>query len=538
MRLVIAASLLAAVGANTVGDAWINTLADGLSARPRELKAQILDKARKLSENFQKENPEGGQASENPEFRFLPQYRGSAIAGGDATTWTGRCFSSQSAVSSAPNADGSVKITFTSSGLKEEGCVEDYDLMTVTGAKKIAIDQEGVFEVDWALPEDAREAEKWDLTDKGVRVFAYVDNVRTTMANLVETLKIFVPEETKIVDPVSARNNVDFMARYPQFKMEQRDPLSSVPPLEHQVHSGDFFGVIRLDGLDPVLAWGMGSTTGHTTTALWMDNEEGKRTLYITESTVTDSYWPTNGIQKTEYNTWLKQAEEASYNVVWAPLNKQYRAKFNEEAAVEFFKSTEGLDYGYRNMLWGWVDTLNDNYPCVPDDYSTVCSGWEYFESVFGILDRKAPELVNMFVNQAMNFRLGTSDLRFPEILQEGAKQGYEARAIPTIPEQDTWMYETFRYNETNVVEGRSMVCCVYVCSSWKAAGLFGDNDVNCGEFTNADDYSMHFFEDEYKQIIGRWTLELNRYNTREPYDHMSEKCASLAPNYEQDADC
>lgn len=76
---------------------------------------------------------------------------------------------------------------------------------------------------------------------------------------------------------------------------------------EAEVHSGDFLGVIRLDGLDPMLAWAvsagahmlaflivlffkMGSTTGHTTVALWIDGE-----LYICESTVKDSYWPTNG---------------------------------------------------------------------------------------------------------------------------------------------------------------------------------------------------------------------------------------------------
>lgn len=538
MRFIVAASVLAGITASSVSEAWVDTLTNDLPARPEDVRHHVLDKARKLAENFKKEYPEIGEASKNPEFAFLPQFRGAAIAGSEPATFSGRCFASQSVTSSAPSADGSVKITFTSTGLKEKGCVEDYDLMTVTGAKKIAIDREGQFVVDWALPEDAREAEIWDLADKGVRVFAYVNDLRTTMADIAETLKIFVPEETHAVDPVSARNNVDFMARYPQFKMEERDPLSTVPPLEHEVHSGDFFGVIRLDGLDPVLAWGMGSTTGHTTTALWMDNEEGKRTLYVTESTVTDSYWPTNGIQKTEYHQWLKQASAASYNVVWAPLNKHSRAKFNETAAVEFFKSTEGLDYGYRNMLWGWIDTLSDNYPCLPDDYSSVCTGWDYFESLFGILDRKMPELVNMFVNQAMNFRLGTTDLRFPEILQEGAKQGIEARAIPTLPEQDTWLYQTTRYNDTNPVEGRSMVCCVYVCSSWKAAGLFGDAEINCGEFTNADDYSMNFFEDEYKQIMGRWTLDLNRYNTRKVYDHMSENCASSAPLYEQESTC
>jgi hypothetical protein len=33
------------------------------------------------------------------------------------------------------------------------------------------------------------------------------------------------------------------------------------------------FGILRMDGLDPMLAWGMGATTGHVVTALWIDGE-------------------------------------------------------------------------------------------------------------------------------------------------------------------------------------------------------------------------------------------------------------------------
>jgi len=34
------------------------------------------------------------------------------------------------------------------------------------------------------------------------------------------------------------------------------------------VSSGDFFGIIRLDGVDPMIAFGMGGSTGHVTMAL------------------------------------------------------------------------------------------------------------------------------------------------------------------------------------------------------------------------------------------------------------------------------
>ena len=406
--------------------------------------------------------------------------------------------------------------------------------MSVTGSNHVSITESGTYDFIWELPTDIRDAERWDLTNKGIRIFHFETDTATSIANLLETVTLFIPEFTKQVDPISAKNNIGFMSKYPQFPMESRDPLENLPPLEHKVHSGDFFGVIRLDGLDPMLAWAMGSTTGHTTTALWMDEE-----LYIVESTVTDSYWPTNGIQKTPYKLWCKQAEEAGYNVVWAPLNKAYRAKFNESAAIAFYKENEGLDYGYRNMLWGWIDTLNDNYPCVPDDnYSAVCTSWEFFEPIFGILDRNAPELVDTFVNQAFNFRIGTSNLRLPEIFQTAAGMGIDSKTIPTMVEKDEWLYNTTRYGSTDPVQGRSMVCCVFVCHTWKAAGLFDDLDVNCGEMTNADDYGLALFEDKYTQILGRYTLEFNRFNEKTPYEHMSETCTTLAPNYEQNADC
>jgi len=62
-------------------------------------------------------------------------------------------------------------------------------------------------------------------------------------------------------------------------------------------------------------------------------------------------------------------AEKASYNLVWVPLSDENRAKFNVTAANEFIDSMLGIDYGYENMLVGWIDTLASNYPCLPPDF-------------------------------------------------------------------------------------------------------------------------------------------------------------------------
>jgi hypothetical protein len=45
------------------------------------------------------------------------------------------------------------------------------------------------------------------------------------------------------------------------------------PIKEADVFSGDHIQVMRLDGLDPVAAWGMGGNSGHVTIAIWEDNQ-------------------------------------------------------------------------------------------------------------------------------------------------------------------------------------------------------------------------------------------------------------------------
>lgn len=39
------------------------------------------------------------------------------------------------------------------------------------------------------------------------------------------------------------------------------------------IKNGDTFNILRLDGLDPMIAWAMGAATGHTAVALWRDGQ-------------------------------------------------------------------------------------------------------------------------------------------------------------------------------------------------------------------------------------------------------------------------
>jgi len=306
------------------------------------------------------------------------------------------------------------------------------------------------------------------------------------------------------------------------------------------IHSGDFFGITRLDGLDPMIIWGYGGATGHTATALWIDGE-----LFVCESTVNSDYWPNNGIQKTPYQQWITWAQNASYNVAWVPLAPEISAMYNETAAIEFFNTVIGLPYGFHNFLFGWLDTSVDNLPCLPPAYDQ-CLTWELVQILSGVVDALDPKLAYRFFNQAFQKRLGTTINGTAEIYQYGqVNEGITFDVLYTIPEEDGWVYD----------DGLSMVCDVFVCEMWKHAGLFGDlaGQINCTEQTPFDVYSMAMFDTNYVppencqkadpglpycQLNGKYRLLLNKLGTRPPYPLMDQTCPSLPPSYIRPSNC
>jgi hypothetical protein len=433
-----------------------------------------------------------------PYWNFFPKYQFSLAAPGEVI-WTSPCFQANTMSLKANGNGKTYTLTLKAAQpINAEASCTDYYLATSTATFNdfsVTTDSRSPRpvvhkDVTVTLPDDLTDAEKWDLETKGIRIFRFHEDRPTTLANIVKTFEMFVPEFTKRVPTTVAQMNIDMLQKYSKFEITARDPLSNLPPKAKDVKSGDFFGIMRLDGLNPLLAWAMGSTTGHTTVALWMDGE-----LNVCESTIDDAYWPTDGVQCTQYDTWLKQCQEADFQVVWAPLTPEASAKFNETAAVEFFRGVEGLSYGFKTMLWSWLDTTSKNFPCLPDDY-TNCFSWEVAETVLALVDRMIPPIGYMMWNSGLAMRLGVSDtLRTAELLRESAKQGIKSNDLVVVPEQDSWLYNTTKYDEPTV--GKNMVCCVFVCNMWKAAGVFAEiaDDVQCGELTNWDDVSMVYYQ-------------------------------------------
>eukprot|EP00854_Cymbomonas_tetramitiformis_P013157 gene13157-15536_t len=474
-------------------------------------------------------------------YRWIPQYIASVVPDqGSPVSWKNKCFPNNTLVATT-QTDGTVLLSLSVKGKPLFSlCTDTYLLATVDGMILKTFGLSGDKKFEWKAPASDAKSVVWDLKTKGIRVFRMLNDRVQTVKDILTTAKLFVGELTKGVPKSAGKVNMQFLADYTPFKMQTRT-AGDVPVDSSEIQSGDFFGIVRLDGLDPMLAWAMGSTTGHTTVALWDRSASGDQ-LFVCESTAKDSYWP---------------AKEAGFNVVWLPLSKEYASKFNETAAWEWYKTVDGLDYGYSVMFWSWIDTLKDNYPCTAPDFAdtdnSVCLSWELLELLPPLVDKMLPTIGfgTLFFQEAWNHRLDLPwNTSIIDAYYAAGQKGIDMRTVPVIIEKDDWRYHTTRNNKPVIAQ--SMVCCVFVCNLWKHAGIFSeiDDSINCGELTNLDDYALAIFDSELPskctianpgnpscQIMGDYTLRLNKVNSKKMYPRMDETCASL-PNCENGWNC
>lgn len=188
--------------------------------------------------------------------------------------------------------------------------------------------------------------------------------------------------------------NQAFIKRATGYEWQRRNDVN-VEIDEKEIHSGDFIAITRFDGIDQIIQYGAGSAAGHSTVALWIEGE-----LHVIESQ-DGWYWPKHGIQRNKFSQWIEWARNAGFNVAVLPLSPESRAIFNETAAYEWFKTVEGLPYGYHNFLFGWIDTPDKSYPPLLDP--------DLLPVIFSVLEKLLPNVVNIFYTQALNKRLGTT---------------------------------------------------------------------------------------------------------------------------------
>lgn len=95
-------------------------------------------------------------------------------------------------------------------------------------------------------------------------------------------------------------------------------------------------------------------------------------------------------------------------------------------------------------MIFSWLDTPDQNLPQI--------SGGDAFYTFLSILNDIpiiGETAFNTIAGQALNKRLGTEGLSYPEIIAKAAEKGIDIGELFSIPEKEEWVYE----------DGRSYVC-------------------------------------------------------------------------------
>ena len=64
--------------------------------------------------------------------------------------------------------------------------------------------------------------------------------------------------------------------------------------------------------------------------------------------------------------------DNSNPHIALLPLHPDLRAHFNESAALEYARSMDGQPYGFHNLIFSWVDTVDRNFP-PPLDAHLVC---------------------------------------------------------------------------------------------------------------------------------------------------------------------
>jgi len=235
------------------------------------------------------------------------------------------------------------------------------------------------------------------------------------------------------------------------------------------------------------------------------------------------------GIIATPYRQWIKQTIDAEFEVSILRLSTNSLLKFNEEKAIAFFKKNKGFPYGFHNFIYGWIDTISENYPppLIKEDYLIL----------IGLLSDISPFWAKSLFLEGLNFRLGTQGLDLKGILKECDAKNITIYNLIAQKELDPWIYH----------DGPSMVCDVFVMELYRAAGVFGDLQFQATEFTPKDSYQIDIFEKNwvrpkpcevdklpYCQVMGKYLLELPGFSKVPMYANMNEKCGNYSPFFER----
>ena len=506
----------------------------------KSLEQQIMDSdlSNKFFQNVD-ENVDMCEKRQNPlepnYFYFLPVFKAKLYQVGDSVEFTAGCFQKNVATLKELSTDKMV-ISLETSEPKSVLCQDLYVVHTTSINHITAVFYKGTHEITIKnLSQDDLD----EIKVNSVKILGFCQGLLASLKSLFISLEMFVggmgynpdhviPLFRPHIPEYMIENNLKMLDLYNHWHpLSRNDTVIDLD--ESEIHTGDFVAISRIDGVDPIIMIGTGSHIGHSCVCAWIDGE-----LYVIESQ-DGWYWPYHGIQRNKFKEWVRLAHIAEFNVAILPLREDIRSKFDEKKAIEWFKSVEGLNYGYHNFLFSWIDTKDSNLP--------FSLAHEHFEFLFSVLEKISAPLAAKMMGEALNMRVGTRNLTISQATAEGARQGKTFEELVAMPEIDGWIYS----------DGPNYVCSCFVTAFYKAGGLFDGLSIQANEFTPKDVYSLNFFDKNYKrpqacidadpelpycQIMGKFKVDLPTYSSIDPYDHMNENCPSLGPDFVRPADC
>ncbi|XP_020208771.1 uncharacterized protein LOC109793713 [Cajanus cajan] len=468
---------------------------------------------------------------------LLPVFVGAASSPDDNLQWKGACFYENKAWMVLHNKSGTEfgggTLHIKVSNAHSWTCMDLYIFATP-------------YRVTWdyyfLAREHTLEINAWEgkaeyeyVKNHGLSIFLLQAGMLGTLQALWEVFPLFTNTGW------GENSNIKFLEKHMGASFEVRPQPWVTNVSADDIHSGDFLAVSKIRGrwgaFETLEKWVSGAYAGHTAVCLrdsdgnlWVgesghENEKGEDVIAL--------------IPWEEWWDFELNKDDSNPHIALLPMHPDLRARFNETAAWEYALSMAGKPYGYHNMIFSWIDTLNGNYPPPLDANVVAC--------VMTIWSQIQPEYAANMWNEALNKRLGTKGLDLPEVLVEVEKRGSSFDELLTIPEQDDWVYS----------DGKSTSCIAFILEMYKEAGLFDPiaSSVQVTEFTIKDAYILNFFENNssrlpkwcndgdtvklpYCQIKGKYRMELPGYNTMQPYAHMNERCPSLPTKYFRPKNC
>ncbi|GAA0151908.1 hypothetical protein LIER_10525 [Lithospermum erythrorhizon] len=337
----------------------------------------------------------------NSAVDILPSFVGAASSTDTTLQWKGACFYNNTAwmvfhnKSQTEFGGGTLHLKVTNA--HSWTCMDLYVFATP-------------FRVTWDYyflsREHTLEFDEWEskaeydyVKRKGVAIFLMEAGMLGTLSAFWKVFPLFTNTAW------GESSNIAFLEKNMGAKFEQRPQPWVTNISSEDIHSGDFLALSKIRGrwgaFESLEKWVSGSYAGHS--AVCLRDSEGK--LWVAESGHENEEGE-DVIAILSWEEWWDfelTKDDSNPHIALLPLHPDLRAKFNVTAAWEYARSLEGKPYGYHNLIFAWIDTIEQNYPS-PLDANLVAS-------VMTVWNQLQPEYAANMWSEALNKRLGTEVL-------------------------------------------------------------------------------------------------------------------------------